>query len=122
MSPASSYRRADPALPMGSSERRRRTRYPIEMQVSYQWAVRKAIAPSDPRTGRTINISASGILLDAPEVLPMHAMIDLAILWPVSLDNVPLSFIVHGKVVRSNGTHTAVQIVKHEFRTRKTEC
>jgi PilZ domain len=117
---------ADPLLadqaPLTSSERRRRTRYPLGMEVSYRWALRKANAPSNPRTGRTVNISASGILLYAPEVLPMHAMIDLVILWPVSIDDVPLSFIVQGKVVRSDGTHTAVQIIKHEFRTRKTGC
>jgi hypothetical protein len=87
------------------------------MEVSYQRAVRKANTPYNARTGR--NLSASSILLDTPEILRTHAMIDLVILWPVSLDDVPLSFIVHGNVVRSDGTRTAVRVEKHEFRTRK---
>jgi hypothetical protein len=40
--------------------------------------------------------------------------------WPFFLDGTcPLKLVVQGRIVRSDGNGTAVQVLRHEFRTCK---
>jgi hypothetical protein len=74
---------------------------------------------SETGTGRTINLSAGGILLNTKHSLPVGACIDLEVAWPVLLDGaVPLKFVATGRIVRSSSADgTAVEIRRHEFHT-----
>jgi hypothetical protein len=100
-------------------ERRKHTRYPVELEVSYRF-------PDTDRVravvGQTVNISSRGILLTTSEVQPIGARIgtkiELTIRWPVGPDGVDLNFVVRGRVARSDGSGTAVEIARYEFRTR----
>lgn len=102
--------RADEA----GKDRRRRVRYPIELQVRYRPASTRRSAQDG--TGRTINISSSGVLLTTDCFLPLGKRMELSISWPVKLDEtIPLQLLVGGVVVRSDDCGAAVEIMSHEF-------
>jgi len=70
-------------------------------------------------TGKTLNLSSSGILFESQEKLPVGVSLRLSIQWPVHLDDrVGLTLCVMGRTVRSCETCTAIEILSHEFRTR----
>jgi hypothetical protein len=101
-----------------SPERRASTRFPLTLQVRYVVLGRRA--PAETGTGRTIDLSSSGLSFTAERPLPAGHKIDVSIDWPVLLGGgVQLQLIMSGKVVRSNGSATALQIERHEFRTRR---
>ena len=106
------------AKPLAVPERRQHARYPIHLGVFYRLANR---SPPADRLGQTVNMSSQGMLFKAAEDLPIGAGIVLFIAWPVSLGEIPLSLVVHGTVVRSDLRGTAVQFVRHEFRTRSRQ-
>jgi hypothetical protein len=96
-------------------ERRKHTRYPVKLNVSYRFTDTDRVRVG---VGQTVNISSRGILLTTSEVQPIGARIELTIRWPVGLDGVDLNFVVHGRVARSDGSGTAVEFARYEFRTR----
>jgi hypothetical protein len=71
-------------------------------------------------SGRTIDLSSSGLSFTADKPLETGQKLDVSIDWPALLDGgVKLQLIVSGVVVRTDGTTTALQIRRHEFRTRR---
>jgi hypothetical protein len=71
-------------------------------------------------SGRTIDLSSSGLSFTADRPLQTGQKLDVYIDWPVLLDGgVQLQLIMSGVVVRTGGTATALQIERHEFRTRR---
>ncbi|MGO9260814.1 MAG: PilZ domain-containing protein [Bryobacteraceae bacterium] len=101
-----------------SAERRASTRYPLTLEVRY--AVLDLFAPAQTGSGRTIDLSSSGLSFTADRPLRTGQKLDLSIDWPVLLDGgVQLQLTLSGVVVRTNGTATALQIHRHEFRTRR---
>jgi PilZ domain len=101
-----------------SPERRASTRFGMRLDLSY--------TSSDRRTrvnnglGRTIDLSSSGLRFAADKPLLMGQKLDVSIDWPVLLDGaVRLQLIMSGVVVRADGTTIALQIGRHEFRTRR---
>jgi len=71
-------------------------------------------------SGRTIDLSSSGLSFIADRPLPIGQNLVVSIDWPVPLDgSVKLQLIMSGIVVRTNGTVTALKIRRHEFRTRR---
>lgn len=101
-------------------ERRRHPRYAIRLDVHYKL---RGIGDIDQTgTGRTINISTGGVLLESDRPLLRRKQIALDILWPVLLDGTRhLKYVVHGRVVRSEGNTVAVRVRSSEFRTRRTK-
>lgn len=94
-------------------ERRAGYRYPVSLDLSYRDLTGKKVTGQ----GTTINISSSGILFAAEHPLPVHTNVELMLRWPVLLDNeVPLQLRVNGKVMRSDGTRAAIEILQYEFR------
>jgi len=77
----------------------------------------------DTGTGFTLDLSSSGILLEAGRYLPPGLNLELLVSWPVLHRNVsPLQLFVSGRIVRSEGSLAAIQMVQHEFRTAGVEA
>ena len=101
------------------TERRRHPRYPMRLELHYRLPdVGDANAGG---SGRTVNISSGGVLFEADRPLPLRKEIVLDVFWPARLDGVrDLKFVVHGKIVRSEGKTVAMRIKRSEFRTRRS--
>lgn len=101
------------------SESRAKVRFPISLNVRYS-VVDKRV-PFEGASGRTIDISSSGLSFTADKPLSVGQKLNLGIDWPVLLDGgVQLQMIVSGVIVRA-GDVTAIQIEYHEFRTRRAD-
>jgi hypothetical protein len=99
-----------------SGDRRSDRRYRIDLELRWKLIRRRKIR--DTGLGHTIDISSGGILFDASRPLPAGMNVELSISWPVLLHNVaPLQLVVSGRIIRSQGSLAAVQILQHEFRT-----
>ena len=73
--------------------------------------------PGEMGSGRTMDLSSSGLCFSTDTPLSPGQRLDVSIDWPALLDGgVHLQLIISGVVVRTNGTVTAVQIQRHEFR------
>ena len=73
-------------------------------------------------SGRTIDVSSAGLSFTADRPLLPGQHLEVSIDWPVLLDGaVRLHLIMSGDVVRTDGTTAALQIRRHEFRTRRVE-
>jgi c-di-GMP-binding flagellar brake protein YcgR len=101
-----------------SSERRASTRFSLNLEVRY--TVSGSRGPVETGSGRTIDLSNSGLRFAAPRPLEPGLRLDVAIEWPVLLDGgVHLQLIAAGVVVWSKGAETALRIQRHELRTRR---
>lgn len=99
-----------------AGDRRRDKRYEIGLDVRWKLIRRRRVL--DTGVGRTMDVSSGGALIDAGKPLPAGLNMELSITWPVLLhDMAPLQLVVSGKIVRSKGTHVAIRMVQHEFRT-----
>ena len=101
------------------SERRGAERLPIEREVHYRVLTKKDGDVS--AAGKTLNISSSGILFTAADVLLPGRRIEISIDWPAQLDHkCALKLVARGRVVRYEGDRAAVEIMQHEFRTKSS--
>ncbi len=101
-----------------SPERRASVRFALTLEVRY--AFQGPLGPVETGSGRTIDLSSSGLSFTADKPLETGQKLDVSIDWPALLDGgVKLQLIVSGVVVRTDGTTTALQIRRHEFRTRR---
>ena len=72
-------------------------------------------------TGKTLNMSSSGVLFTTDQTLLPGRRLELSISWPAHLDNrCALKLVARGRVVRFEGNAAALEIIQHEFRTRST--
>jgi hypothetical protein len=102
----------------GRTDRRRTWRFPVREEVRYRVLRSEASASG---VGKTLNISSGGILFTTEERLPMGHRVEVAVNWPVLLDGAcPLQFVAVGEVLRSEANKAAVQIKRHEFKTRRS--
>jgi hypothetical protein len=102
-----------------AGERRSDRRYSLLLDLRWKLIRRRKVL--DTGTGRTLDLSSGGILFDAGRPLPPGLNVDLSISWPALLYNVaPMQLSISGKVIRAEGTHAAVRITQHEFRTSGT--
>lgn len=70
-------------------------------------------------TGKTTNISSSGIWFSTSGMLTAGMPIELSMNWPVLLnDTCPMKLMIYGCVVRSTERGAAVAIERYEFRTQ----
>jgi hypothetical protein len=97
-------------------ERRTDRRYDINLNVRWKLIRRRRVL--DSGTGKTVDVSSGGLLIETDRELPSGLNIELSIAWPVLLHNVaPLQLVVAGRVVRAAGQRVGVRMVQHEFRT-----
>jgi hypothetical protein len=95
-------------------ERRSRQRFPLSLAVEYR------LLGKDRRrgSGKTRNISSSGVLFEVTDQQPFSGSIELMVSWPCLLDDeCALKLVVKGRVVRSEGSDIAIESIQHEFRT-----
>jgi PilZ domain len=97
-------------------ERRKDRRYHLQLELKWKLIRRRRLL--DTGTGRTIDVSSSGVRFDAGRHLPEGLNVELSISWPVLLRNVAqMQLVATGKIVRCDGREVAIQTVQHEFRT-----
>lgn len=98
-------------------ERRARQRFPLALALEYRLLGRGQRRGS----GRTRNISSSGVLFEVAELQPFAGAIELMVTWPCLLDDeCALKLVVRGRVVRNERGGVAIESTQHEFRTAGT--
>jgi hypothetical protein len=101
-------------------DRRASVRFPLNLELRY--SVVGYRKPVESGSGRTIDMSSSGLSFTADTPLSIGQKLDMSIDWPVLLDGgVQLQLVVSGGVVRSGGAVIAMRIERHEFKTRRAE-
>ncbi len=97
--------------------RRRKLRFALQREVTYK--VLQGDTVVDGGIGKTINIGSAGVAFSAPQQLPAGALVQLAISWPVLLnEGCPMRLVVFGRVLRSSAERAACSVDKYEFRTQ----
>lgn len=95
-------------------DRRFGIRFPIEMDLNYRVGTKS----TEWVSGKTVNISSSGVLIRTNSLPIRGSKVHLALAWPKLLDNrISLRLMVHGHVVRAEGGEVAVSFQRFEFRT-----
>ena len=98
------------------AERRTSDRFPIEREMRFKM-LSKRLA-DEAGSGTTVNMSSGGVLFQTDKTLIPGKRLEMAISWPAQLDNrCAMKLIARGRVVRSEGGMTAVEIQQYEFRT-----
>jgi hypothetical protein len=98
-------------------ERRGKRRFMIEQEVRYKMLYGQRIAETG--TGKTTNISSSGVWFSTENMLTTGMPVELSMTWPVLLnESCPMKLMIYGCVVRSNEKGAAVSIERYEFRTQ----
>jgi len=99
------------------SDRRHSDRFPIEREVRFR--VLNKRGGEEMGEGKTLNISSSGVLFTSEQLLLPGRRLELAINWPVQLNNtVALKLVARGRVVRYEEGRAAIEIQQYEFRTQ----
>jgi hypothetical protein len=98
-------------------DRRGNDRFPIVRELRYK--VVSGRGQSSWGTGKTLDISSSGILFAAETPLPPGKRVEVAISWPAQLNGrCALKLVARGRVTRCRGNEVAVEMDKYEFRTQ----
>jgi hypothetical protein len=98
------------------TERRRKMRYPIEVNVYYRAIEHKH---GIYRTGRTINLSSGGVRVVTRQEhhLRTGTKVEIKIEWTYPLNGtVPLNLVAIGTVARREQFSFAATFERHEFR------
>ena len=96
--------------------RRKSHRFPIQLDVRFRTLGRRSETLSG--TGKTVNISSSGVLFTSPYELPVGTRIEVSIRWPVELnEKCGLNLVGRGRIVRQSKGQAAVRVEEWQFRT-----
>lgn len=88
----------------------------MEREIRYRVLDQDQIIASG--TGKTFNLSSSGVAFATEHELPPGAFIELSIAWPALLENrCPLQLIGFGRILRCEKGRVASTIEQYEFRT-----
>ena len=102
---------------MAMNERRRSSRFPIEREVRYKTLNQRTEILSG--SGKTLNISSSGVLFTSDHDLPVGTRLEVSISWPAQLnERCLLNLVARGRVTRHMKGQLALQIQQYEFRTQ----
>jgi c-di-GMP-binding flagellar brake protein YcgR len=110
---------AESGFPITSKgvNRRLNDRFPIVRELRYRVLGGRENSPWG--SGRTLDISSTGVLFSAETPLPAGKRLELSISWPAQLDGkCAMKFVARGRVKRCRGTEVAIAIDKYEFRTQ----
>jgi hypothetical protein len=99
-----------------SGERRGAVRFPIEQEVRFKVCNRNSI---EAGSGRTVNMSSSGVLFATERRLMLGERLELSVNWPAQLNKkCALKLVTTGRVVRLEDGLAAIAIDRYEFRTQ----
>lgn len=102
-----------------AGNRRSDRRYSINLDLRWKLIRRRRVL--DTGTGRSIDLSSGGILIEADRPLPVGLNVELSLSWPAMLHNVaPMQLVIAGRIVRSAGRQVGIRMTQHEFRTQGT--
>lgn len=91
-------------------------RYPITLDVEYRLLKNGKVVRRG--SGKTSNISSSGVLFDTQDVVPAIGHVEVLMTWPFSLNgNCQLRLVMRGQIQRVEGNSVAVRAKRYEFRT-----
>lgn len=100
-----------------ASDRRGSDRFPIEREVRYKVLSKRSA--DEAGSGKTLNMSSSGVLFTAEHLLIPGKRIEVSISWPAQLNNkTNLKLVARGRVVRCEDGRAALEIQQYEFRTQ----
>jgi hypothetical protein len=100
----------------GCPNRRRHCRYGFITDLTYEILSHDSVLLRG--RGRTVDMSAGGMLLELDRVVMPGSNLQLSLIWPgVFHGTGPLLLHVRGCVVRRAGGRAAIRIVNSEFRT-----
>jgi len=100
-------------------DRRIKRRFSIEQGLRYRLLYGSRVAECG--TGRTVNISSSGVWFKTEGALSTGLPVELSMSWPARLNDVcPMKLMIYGCVVRSDHDGAALAIERYEFRTQST--
>jgi len=100
-------------------DRRSKRRFSIEQGLRYRLLYGSRVAESG--TGRTLNISSSGVWFTTEGILGTGLPVELSMSWPARLNDVcPMKLMIYGCIVRSDHDGAALAIERYEFRTQST--
>jgi|SRR5579871_1388830 len=103
-----------------TGDRRSRRRYAISLPIQIHVPKRHHVASVG--TGKVVNISSRGIAMTTDESLNVGTLVELFIDWPALLDGkIPVRLVVEAVVVRTDDCVMAVEIIRHEFRTKRKQ-
>src|SRR5580704_19450071 len=98
------------------TERRSKRRFVMEREVRYRVLDQDKIIGAG--SGKTFNLSSTGVEFSTDRDLPEGAFVELSIAWPALLENrCPLQLIGFGRDLRSANGAVAATIEQYEFRT-----
>ena len=108
-------------MPDANRDQRLHRRYPVTLELEYKLLKRGRVVQRG--SGRTLNISRSGVLFEANQALAPGGLIELMIRWPISLQGIcPLKLLVRGRVVRiDDDKGVAIRVTYREFRTARRQ-
>jgi hypothetical protein len=96
-------------------ERRAKSRYPLQLNVSYQTM---GMAGQVAGVGRTVNVSSRGALINSSSTIGEGARVRVVFEWPSLLNGtIPLQLIALGTVVRRQNSGLAIAFEGYQFRT-----
>lgn len=97
-------------------ERRSKRRFVMEREIRFRVLDQDQIIAVG--SGKTFNLSSSGVAFATEHVLPPGSFIELSIAWPALLENrCPLQLIGFGRILRCENGVVASTIEQYEFRT-----
>jgi len=91
-------------------DRRTRHRYALRLPLRYR------LADGAWRRGRTLDMSAGGILIDIAEAIPEGAELEVEMEWTGLYHGGQVSLFLTASVARVDERGTALRILQHEFR------
>jgi len=102
------------------ADRRLGVRFPIDCALRYRVSGEKS--ENADGSGRTINMSSSGILFVTANPVAPGNRIQLWVSWPAKLNQkCAMNLVLRGTVVRAERGAVAVKINHREFRTRGSQ-
>lgn len=98
------------------SERRVKSRYPLELNVRYQ--TMGAAGGPISGVGQTVNMSSGGMFLACGGNIPEGTRLKAFVEWPSLLNGTtPLQLIMVGTVVRSTPLGVSIALESYQFKT-----
>jgi len=115
-------RLAGPPFEVDKIAQRRRGSPRYTLRLDVKWKLIRAERVLQTGSGHTLDLSRGGVLFDAGRPLPEGLKVEVAIAWPVLLDDqTPLHLAISGRIKRSRENLVAIQTIRYAFHTGKVQ-